>query len=109
MVCGDIHGQFYDLVNIFSEFGFPEQKRLYLFNGDFVDRGSFSAEVMIALLCYKVASPKTFFLNRGNHEARDLNTLYGFEGEIVAKYCSDTFLLFLDLFKNLPLAHIIEN
>ena len=44
-------------------------------------------------------TPKCLYLNRGNHEARELNTMYGFEGEVVSKYCSDTFMLFLDLFK----------
>lgn len=86
-------------MNIFSEFGFPSQDRHYLFNGDFVDRGSFSVEVMIALMLFKTLTPKCLYLNRGNHEARELNTMYGFEGEVVSKYCSDTFLLFLDLFK----------
>lgn len=35
--------------------------------------------------------------------------MYGFEGEIKAKYCADTFTLFTDSFKYLPLGHIIEN
>lgn len=63
---------------------------------------------MILLMCYKIVHPKILYLNRGNHEARDLNVMYGFEGEVISKYCSDTFLLFLDLFKRLPLAHIVD-
>lgn len=73
-----------------------------------MDRGSFGVEVMIALLCYKIAKPKMLFLNRGNHESRELNLMYGFEGEVVSKYCSDTFLLFTELFKKLPLAHLVD-
>jgi serine/threonine-protein phosphatase 5 len=63
---------------------------------------------MIVLLAYKITSPKCIYLNRGNHEARELNAMYGFEGEVISKYCSDTFLLFLSLFKCLPIAHVIN-
>lgn len=108
VICGDIHGQYYDLLNIFNEHGYPSENKHFLFNGDFVDRGSFSIEVMIALMAFKTLTPKCLYLNRGNHEAWELNTMYGFEGEVVNKYCSDTFLLFLDLFKHLPIAHVVN-
>ncbi len=108
-VCGDIHGQYYDLLNIFELNGYPSSEKPYLFNGDFVDRGSFSIEVIIALFAYKVARPDCIFLNRGNHENNDLNKMYGFEGEVLAKYCSGTYSLFTHVFKYLPLGHIIGN
>lgn len=56
-VCGDTHGQFYDLINIFKLNGYPSSANPYLFNGDFVDRGSFSVEVILTLLAWKVANP----------------------------------------------------
>jgi serine/threonine-protein phosphatase 5 len=53
-VCGDVHGQYYDLLNIWDINGLPSDTNPYLFNGDFVDRGSFSVEVIFALLAFKV-------------------------------------------------------
>lgn len=76
-VCGDIHGQYYDMLNIFKINGIPSETNPYLFNGDFVDRGSFSVEVMITLLCWKYLYPNHFHLARGNHETKNMNKLYG--------------------------------
>ena len=108
-VCGDIHGQFYDFLNILSLNGYPSEERPYLFNGDFVDRGSFSVECVVGLLLFKVMHPRAMFLNRGNHENPDMNKLYGFEGEVLAKYCNLSFALFKDLFYSLPLVHLLNS
>ncbi|NXR09888.1 PPP5 phosphatase, partial [Semnornis frantzii] len=64
-VCGDTHGQFYDLLNIFHLNGLPSEDNPYIFNGDFVDRGSFSVEVILTLFGFKLLYPDHFHLLRG--------------------------------------------
>ncbi|KAG2233053.1 hypothetical protein INT48_009853 [Thamnidium elegans] len=108
-VCGDVHGQFYDFINIFETNGYPSEKHAYLFNGDFVDRGSFSVEVILTLFAYKLLYPNQVFLARGNHETDNMNKVYGFEGEVKAKFSDMMFKLFSETFNALPLSHVIEN
>lgn len=79
-------GQFFDLMELFRLSGLPSEKHCYLFNGDFVDRGSWSTEIALLLYAYKWLRPSSFYLNRGNHETDDMNRVYGFEGECKAKY-----------------------
>ncbi|KAG9448146.1 hypothetical protein H6P81_014274 [Aristolochia fimbriata] len=108
-VCGDIHGQFYDLLNIFELNGLPSEENPYLFNGDFVDRGSFSLECILTLFAFKCMSPSAMYLARGNHESKSMNKIYGFEGEVRSKL-SETFVgLFAEVFCYLPLAHVLNN
>ncbi|KAK7305036.1 hypothetical protein VNO77_42935 [Canavalia gladiata] len=107
-VCGDVHGQYYDLLNIFELNGLPSEENPYLFNGDFVDRGSFSLEVILTLFAFKCMSPSAIYLARGNHESKSMNKIYGFEGEVRSKL-NDTFVeLFAEVFCSLPLAHVIN-
>ncbi|KAF2097030.1 protein phosphatase 5 [Rhizodiscina lignyota] len=106
-VCGDTHGQFFDLLEIFRLNGYPTTSHLYLFNGDFVDRGSWSTEIALLLYAYKWLYPSKLFLNRGNHETDDMNRMYGFEGECRAKYNDRVFKLFSESFSALPLATLI--
>lgn len=108
-VCGDVHGQFYDLCNIFELNGRPSTKNGYLFNGDFVDRGSFSFEVIMTLLSYKLCFPDHFHLLRGNHETINMNAIYGFKGEVLAKADATSFDLFTELFNWLPLAACVQS
>lgn len=109
-VCGDTHGQLFDLLNIFKLNGEPSENHMYLFNGDFVDRGSWSTEIALLLYAYKILYPGSFFINRGNHEADDMNKMYGFEGECKAKYKTDkVFGLFSESFSSLPLASLIHD
>lgn len=108
-VCGDIHGQFYDLMNIFALNGLPSADNPYLFNGDFVDRGSFSVECIFTLFGFKLLFPDSFFMSRGNHESENMNKMYGFEGEVKAKYSSNMCDLFTEVYNWLPLCHCLSN
>lgn len=107
-VCGDTHGQFYDTLHILEVCGEPSPQNWYLFNGDFVDRGSYSVENVMMLFAYKLLLPNCFFLSRGNHESVVMNRVYGFEGEVTTKYSREVFELFLEVFNALPIAHVIN-
>mmetsp|Transcript_22715 Transcript_22715/g.27453 ORF Transcript_22715/g.27453 Transcript_22715/m.27453 type:complete len:484 (-) Transcript_22715:168-1619(-) len=108
-VCGDVHGQFYDLCNIFELNGLPSEDNPYLFNGDFVDRGSFSVEVIFTLFAFKALNPKSIHFSRGNHESRNMNKFYGFEGEVKAKFNEPMAELFTEVFCFLPLASVLNS
>jgi len=107
-VCGDVHGQYYDLLNIWHLNDVPSPTNPYLFNGDFVDRGSFSVEVILMLFAWKLCHPDHVHLSRGNHETRNMNKLYGFEGEVTKKYDEELYQLFCEAFGLLPLCHVIN-
>ncbi|XP_071571683.1 serine/threonine-protein phosphatase 5 [Temnothorax nylanderi] len=107
-ICGDIHGQYYDLLNIFKLNGLPSETNSYLFNGDFVDRGSFSVECIFTLFGFKLLYPNHFFMSRGNHESAMMNQMYGFDGEVKAKYSVQMAELFTEVYNWLPLAHCLN-
>nr|KYP58712.1 Serine/threonine-protein phosphatase BSL2 [Cajanus cajan] len=116
-IFGDLHGQFGDLMRLFDEYGAPSTAGDiayidYLFLGDYVDRGQHSLETITLLLALKVEYPNNVHLIRGNHEAADINALFGFRIECIERMGERdgiwTWHRINKLFNWLPLAALIE-
>ncbi|EFQ36205.1 calcineurin-like phosphoesterase [Colletotrichum caudatum] len=108
-VVGDIHGQFYDLIEIFKIGGWCPDTN-YLFLGDYVDRGMFSVETISLLVCLKLRYPNRVHLIRGNHESRGVTQSYGFYTECSRKYGNaNVWHYFTDMFDFLTLSVVIND
>ncbi|OBZ83785.1 putative serine/threonine-protein phosphatase C22H10.04 [Choanephora cucurbitarum] len=97
-VVGDIHGQYYDLIEIFRIGGYcPDTNYLFL-------------ETISLLTCLKLRYPDRVQLVRGNHESRAVTQTYGFYAECVRKYGSaNVWKYFTDMFDFLTLSVVIDN
>ncbi|GMH54777.1 hypothetical protein TrRE_jg3177 [Triparma retinervis] len=108
-VCGDVHGQWHDLIELFRIGGSAPDTN-YLFMGDYVDRGYYSVETVSLLVALKVRYPDRVFILRGNHESRQITQVYGFYDECLRKYGSaNVWKYFTDLFDFLPLTALVSN
>ncbi|KAK4791654.1 hypothetical protein SAY86_032067 [Trapa natans] len=110
VVVGDVHGQLHDVLFLLKDAGFPGEERIFVFNGDYVDRGAWGLETFLLLLAWKVFMPERVYLLRGNHESKYCTSVYGFEKEVMTKYGDKgkhVYRKCLMCFEGLPLASLI--
>ena len=104
VVIGDLHGRFFDLLRIFTNFGFPNVTN-YLFLGDLVDRGDDAIDILVLLFAFKILYPNNLFVIRGNHETDAVMGVYGFKNECRLKgVCYDSFF---PVFNAMPIGALI--
>jgi len=113
VVVGDTHGQYHDVLRLFELSRGASEERMYVFNGDFVDRGAWGVETLVLLLAHKARAPEKFILVRGNHETEFCTECYGFERELNVKYGKTAgrvlYPAFLALCAAMPLACVVAD
>jgi diadenosine tetraphosphatase ApaH/serine/threonine PP2A family protein phosphatase len=112
-IVGDIHGKYYNLLHIFEMNGYPSPSNPYLFNGDMVDKGLFGIETIMTLLLFQLSCGiDCLRVNRGNHEFTKKgggNSLNSWMYQVKTAYDDDMYQQFVNLFKQLPFAHVIQD
>ena len=112
VIVGDLHGSLSSLQFVLNKVGEIGKDTTLLFDGDFVDRGSHSLEVLLILILLKIAYPSHVFLLRGNHEDVVVASAYGCQDELVEKYGTKQGKVIWDSFSGvfcaLPLAAVTE-
>ncbi|CAG7891460.1 unnamed protein product [Brassica rapa] len=113
VVVGDLHGQFHDLLKIFDQSGRPSESQWFVFNGNYIGRGgSWSLEVFLVLLAWKILMPERVFLLRGSSETRVSAEELGFLKETCDRYGDQGLVLYskcIDCFRTLPLASVVAD
>mmetsp|Transcript_111252 Transcript_111252/g.314910 ORF Transcript_111252/g.314910 Transcript_111252/m.314910 type:complete len:1017 (+) Transcript_111252:136-3186(+) len=113
IIVGDTHGQLADVLHIFHQLGTPAKQNRYLFNGDMVDRGPMSMEILLILFAFFLAEPECLIVHRGNHENEDMNALDadsggGFSDEAMSKYGLLAYRRVLAAFRVMSLCSVVE-
>ena len=118
-VFGSIYGRYYDLMRLFENFGFPDDRELesneYVFLGNYVDKGFNSLETVCLLMALKIRHPEHVTLLRGRHEDATINRICGLGEECAIRLgenindINSVFNHINNFFDRLPLAAAIAD